>query len=59
MAHERKMKVCHSAKKEGEKNVNKHLKGMSADEIRAYFDSEEPITDDEVNRIFNRIYQQN
>lgn len=58
MAHERKMKVCHSAKKEGEKNVNKHLKGMSADEIRAYFDSEEPITDDEVNRIFNRIYPQ-
>ena len=43
MADERKLKFCHSAKKEGKENVNKHLKGMSADEIRAYFDSEEPI----------------
>lgn len=58
MARERKSKLRRSAKKEGKQNVYKQLKKMSADEIRAYFDAEEPIADDEVDEIFDRIYPQ-
>lgn len=58
MARERKSKFRRSAKKGGKQNVYKQLKKMSADEIRAYFDAEEPIADDEVDEIFDRVYPQ-
>lgn len=58
MARERTSKFCRSARREGKQNVYKQLKKMSADEIRAYFDAEVPIADDEVDAIFDRISPQ-
>lgn len=58
MARERKSRFSRLAKKGGKQNVYKQLKKMSADEIRMYFDAEEPIADDEVDEIFDRVYPQ-